>query len=266
VPETITFATHDGVELQGDLYRPAGPGPHPAVVALSGGAWRRGHRRDLAHWGEHLAGNGIAMFSIDYRRATTGKMFPEALADTRAGFGFLTTEAGRLGLDSSRVGLLGASAGAHLAALTALTAGAGQRPACLVGVYGVYDLFAHWQECLDHNAAPGEGLVEKFLGGSPFDDQRLYFEASPLRHVTYAGNRLPVFLAWGDRDEAVPPSQSERFFDALRQARFAVRRCLVPGAGHFWFSEPGPDLAGSPNATLAPTLLRFLRRELAVAP
>ena len=250
--------------LLGDLHLPDRPGPHPALIGVPGGAWKRGHRRDFARWGGWLARHGIALFAIDYRRATEGKAFPEALHDVVAAQDFLQAKAGDLGLDAARVGLLGASAGGQLAALAALTAQ--RQPRCLAGIYGVYDLAAHWQECLADNPPPGGSPAEYYLGGAPFDDQALYFAASPLRQITYRRNTLPVFLAWGDTDEAVWPSQSENFFRALRQARYPAFRWVIPGAGHFWFSQEDPDQAGSFAAFLAPALLRFLQRELGTNP
>ena len=251
-----------GADLIGDLHLPEGPGPHPVLIGVPGGAWKRGHRRDLLRWGAYLARHGIGLFSIDYTRATNGKAFPQAPHDVLAAQAFLHAKAAELGLDEARIGILGASAGGHLAALAALTS---DRPfRCLAGIYGVYDLFSHWQECLPDNPPPGGSPAEYFLGAAPFHDPALYFAASPLRQITYQRNKLPVFLAWGDKDEAVWPSQSETFYTALRQAHYPVHRWVIPGAGHFWFSAEDPDAAGSFAAFLAPALLRFLKRELAI--
>lgn len=251
-----------GADLTGDLHLPEGPGPHPILIGVPGGAWKRGHRRDLARWGAYLSRHGIGLFAIDYTRATNGKAFPQALHDVLAAQTFLHEKVAEFGLDEARIGIIGASAGGHLAALAALTS---ERPfRCLAGIYGVYDLAAHWQECLPDNPPQGGSPAEYFLGAAPFHDQALYFAASPLRQITYQRNKLPVFLAWGDKDEAVWPSQSENFYSALRQAHFPVNRCLVPGAGHFWFSQESPDEPNNFASFLAPALLRFLKRELGV--
>ena len=65
----IVYARHDDLELAGDLYLPAGAGPHPIVLAVPGGAWRFGQRGGLRRWAEYLAAHGHAVFSIDYRQA-----------------------------------------------------------------------------------------------------------------------------------------------------------------------------------------------------
>lgn len=273
--EGIPYARHDDIELLGDLYLPQGPGPYPVVLAVSGGAWRFGRRGGLRHWGEYLARHEIAVFSIDYRQAIAGASFPQAARDVLAAAQFLAAEGERYGLDPRHLSLLGASAGAHLAALTALAGDsppisggypadryAGVRPnfRAFVGAYGIYDLSAHWQETRSGNAAAGEDVTERFLGCDPFEDPRLYATASPLRHVAYRRSSLRVFLTWGTDDRTVSPRQSETFQLALEQARFRVRTCPVVGAGHFWFSE---DPVGDPRgftAGVGPRIVRFLQQ------
>ena len=51
----VTYATHDGVALKGDLYLPAGVGPFPLIVNVHGGYWRRGARETYQYWGPYLA-------------------------------------------------------------------------------------------------------------------------------------------------------------------------------------------------------------------
>ena len=60
----ITYATHDGVALLGDLYLPAGAGPFPALVALHGGGWQAGARSTFQYWGPYLAERGYVLFAI----------------------------------------------------------------------------------------------------------------------------------------------------------------------------------------------------------
>src|SRR3954471_2101357 len=58
IRRNVVYATHDGIELAGDLYRPPGPGPFPYVVNVHGGYWRRGSRDTFRHWGHYLAQRG----------------------------------------------------------------------------------------------------------------------------------------------------------------------------------------------------------------
>jgi acetyl esterase/lipase len=132
------------------------------LVAAPGGAWLRGDKKQLGHWGRHLAAHGFAVFAIDYRRATAGKVFPQNVQDVMAAARFIQDQAAALSLDPARIGLLGASAGAHLTSLAALAQGEAWLDGptvpfkTLVVVYGVYDLVAHWQADLDKNPEPGQ--------------------------------------------------------------------------------------------------------------
>lgn len=272
VQRAIEFAAPGGVALYGDLYRPQGGGPHPVLVGMPGGGWTRGDRSALQHWGHYLAEHGIALFSIDYRRATQGKVFPHNAQDVAAALAFVADQAQQLGVDAERIGLLGASAGAQLGALVAL---AGERPfiaeavprlpaiRVLVGVYGPYDLVDLWQADLGSNPAAEQQPVVRLLGATPYDDQQLYFDASPIRHVSYRKNALKTLLVWGTQDLDVPERQSIAFAAALRQARFLVRTIQVAGAGHFWFSEDPIDDPRGFTWAIAPRVLRFLQQHLA---
>lgn len=274
----IVYATHSGVDLRGDFYAPAGTGPFPVVIAAPGGGWFVSDPVGLKHWGEFLAQNGFAVFAIQYRVSATEKTFPKPVFDVLGAIQFVRGSASELHIDPERIALLGSSAGAHVAALAALAgdapqfakretssahAGVDTRVKAFAGVYGVYDLFAHWQhEIADFSNASGR-RSECFLGAPPYADRQLYVDASPLSYVRYAANKLAVFLAYGTTDHVVnSPSQSVPFLRALRQAGFAVRECPVEGAGHFWFTEESFEEQGGFNGFLAPRLLRFFQRHL----
>jgi acetyl esterase/lipase len=242
------------------------------LLAVPGGGWRRGDRSALRHWGQWLAERGIAVFAIDHRRSTEGKCFPQNVQDVAAALVFLEGHAHAWELDPARMGLLGASAGAHLGALAMLAA---ERPfiaqaipklpqvRIFIGVYGAYDLFDLWQADLVHNSAPSDQLTARMLGATPFDDPQLYFDASPIKHITYRNSGVKVLLIWGEQDQDVPPQQSRSFATALRQARFFVRTIPVADAGHHWFSEDPLDDAHGFTAPIAPRLLRFIQQHLA---
>jgi acetyl esterase/lipase len=170
---------------------------------------------------------------------------------------------------------MGDSAGAHLVSLTAL---AGDEPLfsseyrsdphaatpanvkAVVGFYGVYDMQAQWLH--DQIARPRDQITEKFLGVSPMQSRRTYFDASPVSYATVEKNektRTRFLLLHGTHDDIVDPqTQSQAFLAALKQAGFFARTIVVPGAGHFWSVDPIEE-PGSYGAQVAPQMLRFLR-------
>jgi acetyl esterase/lipase len=267
--EGVTYGEQDGTKLQGDLYLPKGNGRFPILIGVPGGGWRRCVRASLREWGCYLASRGYGMFVIDYRLATSDrKAFPEAVQDVLAAVRFIRSSEAELSIDPSRIGLLGASAGAHLAALAALgdAAFGGRHDSAahvkaLVAVCGIYDLFRHWQDDLGRTPDPRWSIARNLIGADPYENQRAYFEASPLRHLSYEKNHIPVLVSWSTSDDVVDPAQSESFVRALQQARFTVRTHRVVGASHFWFGESLQD-ASSPTASFAPRLMEFLNLSL----
>lgn len=259
--ETITVGTRDGGPLLADLYLPEKASvPAPLIVAASGGGWRRGNRQALSHWGLYFASQGMAFASVDYARATSGPAWPHNARDVATALTFFARNGHAHGIDPTRIAALGASAGAHLTAL-ALLSDAFETPAVVgfAGIYGVYDLMAHWQSDLSAHARTEPDLTERMIGCTPYDDPQRFHDASPLRQITY-GRAIPVFLSWGHLDRDVRPDQSAAFAVALRQAGYAVRCREFAEAGHFWFSEEDPAVAGTTSAQVAPDLVQFFKR------
>ena len=272
----MTFATHDGVALQGDLYLPRGGGPFPVLIAVHGGGWVQGARSAFQYWGPYLAARGYALFAISYRFAKSGqKAFPQAVQDVLAAVQYVRGTAKEYRLDSERVGLLGASAGANLSALAALGGGApviaggypqdahakvSTKVKVLIGVYGVYDVLEMWQR---YNVqSPRENNIEKFIGVPPFEDRRPYFDASPISYAVTANNKVAVHLSVGTEDDLVDRGpQTDAFLLALKEAGFFVRTTILQGAPHYWGSDP-IDEPGSFAGFLAPRLMRFLAEKL----
>jgi acetyl esterase/lipase len=272
----VAYVTHDGVALLADLYVPAGAGPFPALIATHGGGWQAGARTAFQFWGPYLAARGYVLFAISYRLAKKGqKMFPQAVTDVLAAVQFVRGSAREIKVDPERIGLFGASAGAHLASLAALGAGSeifknaypddahaavSTKVKALIGVYGVYDLVEMWQRY--QLQSPRENNIENFMGCAPMDDPRRYFDASPINYATFANNHIGVFLSVGTDDDLVNRrAQTDAFLLRLKQANFFVRPCIVQGAPHYWLSDPIEE-GGSYSGFLAPRLIRFLQERL----
>jgi len=269
----VEYAQHDGIKLVADLFQPKGVTKAPALIAVHGGGWQNGSRAGYRYWGPFLARNGYVVLSIDYRLGKAGA-YPGAVYDVKAAIQFVRAKASDLGVDPDRIGLMGDSAGAHLVALMALAgnefssafrddphAAAAANVKAVVAFYGVYDMLAQWQH--DQIARPRDQIVEKFLGASPMQNRRIYFESSPMSYATIDRNRSRFLLVHGTNDDVVdPPSQSQAFLIALNQAGIGVRRIVIPGAGHFWASDPFEGEPGGYGAITAPRLLRFLAEAL----
>ena len=199
------------------------------------------------------------------------KTHPGVVYDVKAAVQYVRARAAELGLDPNRIALMGDSSGAHLSALVAL---AGEEPAysteyrndpnssishtvkAVVGVYGVYDMFRQWEH--DQIARPRDQITEKFLGTSPMSNRKVFFESSPISYATVDKNSTRFLLVHGTNDDVVDTAtQSTAFLTALKQAQFVARTIVVPGAGHFWITDPIEP--GSFGAYAGPKVLLFLK-------
>jgi acetyl esterase/lipase len=103
-----------------DVYAPAAAKiPLPAVVWVHGGGFVSGSRKDLDGYLRILAARGFVTVAVDYTTAPEAR-FPTPLRQTSAALAHVRAEAGRYGIDPDRIFLAGDSAGAQIAAQTAL--------------------------------------------------------------------------------------------------------------------------------------------------
>ncbi|KAJ2774833.1 hypothetical protein IWQ56_000396, partial [Coemansia nantahalensis] len=137
-----------------DIYVPAVcPVPVPLVVYVHGGAWRTGDKSMFRHVAIGLIeapANQLAVAVVNYElstRAADSVRHPGHLDSVAAAVRFLVTDQsypGRSAVDTSRVHLVGHSAGAHLLMLLALAPHAAfphmNAVRSVVGIGGIYDI------------------------------------------------------------------------------------------------------------------------------
>jgi acetyl esterase/lipase len=257
VERGIRYATVDGGELRLDLYR-AGRADGPVVVYAHGGGWSKG---DRAEDGQKrlapLAAYGVTVASVDYRLAP-GTVFPGPLHDLKGAVRWLRANGPRLRLDTGRLGVWGASAGAYLGSLLALTAGDG----ALEGTVGgnpeqssAVQAVVHWFGQADLRASAARSEIESrllpfrfeadLLGtADPGELSRRARELSLLSRVS--ADAPPFLVAHGDRDRIVPWSEGLALHQALSRAGASSWFELLGDAGH-------EDAAFDTPASLAST-------------
>jgi acetyl esterase/lipase len=281
VDTDIRFGGTEPDPLLGDLYRPPSGGPFPVVVIIHGGAYHVGSRSTFGHWGRMLARAGFAAFSIDYTLASIDRpSYPRAVNDARQAVAHLCAHAAELQIDGGKIAAMGCSAGATIAATLTLTAEAPDGSGDVVDhdvlprdasrdvdtaivVCGPFDLIAMWEHDRLHRLT--DGHTQGYLGGTPMDARRLFYEASPLYQASRQNAEGTRWLfSWGTMDNVVPPDrQSVVMAEHLGRAGAMVRLAPIVGAAHFWYLEgqkgeidPGGD---NFNARLAERILTFLR-------
>lgn len=202
-----------------DLYRPAEaapPGGWPLVVFFYGGAWNRGERADYRFVGEALAARGMLVMVADYRLHPEVK-YPDFLRDCAAATGYALDHAARWGADTSRVFLMGHSAGAYNAAMLALDSRwlqpTGHLPKELAGWIGL--------------AGPYDFLpITTPEVQAAFHHPNVPLDSQPIRHVRpdAALPGVPALLVVGSKDTRINPERNTRGLAlALRQSGTPVR-------------------------------------------
>lgn len=218
-----------GERLPLDLYlRPDAPTPRPIVVALHGGGWRAGSLTQLPGINRYLAARGHAVAAVGYRLAPRHP-FPAAHDDVLAAITWLQEHAGELGLDPTRVVLLGRSAGGHLALLAAYRR-ADPSIRGVVAYYPPTDMVWSWEHPSNPRVFDSRGALRDFLGGDPGSRPQAYRDASPIAHV--GPTSPPTLLIHGGRDAIVYHRQSERLAEALQLAGVPHLLLSLPWANH----------------------------------
>jgi acetyl esterase/lipase len=232
------FGTPDGEKLTLDVFRPGYEhGPLPGVLVVHGGSWQTGNSREFVGLNGYLAARDYVVASINYRLAPKWK-FPAGRDDVLAAIAYLKVYAKELGLDPTRIALLGRSAGGQLALLAAYTAG---EPAIrgVVSIYGPTDLRFGYEHPANKQLLDTRGVLETYLGGSPTKEDDAYYTASPINFVT--ASSPPTLLIHGLHDGHVSPEESARLESRLQQAgakNFFVRLPWATHACDWSFSGP----------------------------
>ncbi len=203
--------------------------PAPLILFVHGGGWKRGDKKNATgvQKVEHLTGAGYAFASINYRLVPAATVEQQA-ADVAAALAWLRSHAGQLGVDASRIVLMGHSAGAHLVALVGTdpqyVAAAGLSLSDLRGVIALdgacYDVA---RQIAEGGRFMRDTYVEAF-GTDPARQQAL----SPTLQA--ATPNAPAFLIL-HIDRADGKAQSEALAAALRRAGTSTDVHGVDGTG-----------------------------------
>ena len=229
--KNIEYKNINGKSLQLDIYIPENiQKPAPLLVFIHGGGWRSGKRSDYLVYLLDFARRGYITATVSYR-LVADSCYPACVEDISDAVRWLFNNGADYGYDPDRIALIGGSAGAHLALLTAYgwkkpgsyaDSLEGKRIKAVVDIYGPYDLTTEYART--HN------LVTTFIDHSYENSPDLYRVASPKQYLDKGDP--PTMILHGTSDELVPVSQSDSLAAKLSSLGIPYVYYRLPGWPH----------------------------------
>ncbi len=211
--------------------------PRPAVLICPGGGYQRlSFEKEGTEVARRLANQGVSaavlMSRLPDESDASAASFPklEVFADARRGLELLHASAAALRLDTARIGVMGFSAGGHLAMLVSTDTALAVRPAAAALIYPVISMDAAWR----HN-----GSARVLIGA----------DASPATRRAFSGELRvdsltpPTFLVSTIDDRVVPPRNALAYAGALDEARVPYAIHVFPKGGHGYGMYPHSSAA-----------------------
>lgn len=234
----VEYGAAGETKLLLDLALPAGTekAPRPGLILIHGGGWAGGKKEDFDDLAKRFAKAGFVSATIDYRLAPKS-LFPAQIEDSKCAVRWMRAHAEELGVDPTRIGAIGGSAGGHLA----LMLGALDPADGLEGEGGWPDQSSKVQAVVNF-VGPGnlvgefpdvsDGILDNFLGGPQADKLDDYRRASPISYINEGD--APMLMFFGTKDVLVPFDQAFQLTSALEKANVVGRVEILLGEGHGW--------------------------------
>lgn len=233
------------------VHRPARPNGVAILLASGGGYAHIEAGKESGPAAAWLQAQGITAFELVYRLPQEGGGVDAPFQDGQRAMRLIRARAAEWKIDPARIGMLGFSAGAHLAGMTAVQPHTvryasvdaadkvSARPDFAVLLYPVLTM----QPPFDTTHAKKE-----LLGAHPAQTAR---DAMSVE-LQVDARTPPAFIAQALDDPIAPPENSQLMASALRRAGVPVELHLFRHGGHGWgLGKPGSEPAAWPQLLLA---------------
>jgi acetyl esterase/lipase len=203
-----------------------------AVIVCPGGGYRH---LAMDHEGQQIVewfnSFGVAAFVLQYRNNSSGHQHPVPMMDGQRAIRTVRARAGEWNVDPARIGVMGFSAGGHLASTLATHFDKGNansadpidrvssRPDFAILCYPVITMTEPFMH---------RGSRENLLGKDA--DEKLARELSSEQQVT--AETPPTFIFQTDADEPVPAENAVSFYLALRRAKVPAELHIYQNGKH----------------------------------
>jgi len=237
--DTVTYCGAMKMDIHGLRI---GSNAQAAILYIHGGGWESGDRKGGFEKRriKPLTGSGFIVATLDYRLAPAHK-HPAQIHDVKCAIKYLRAHAPELGVDPDRIGVMGDSAGGHLAALSGLTGprdnlegqpfhGISSQVKAVATFYGIFDL-VNVEPSLAQDAIP-----------KAFPSRKDRISASPVLYVDR--DDPPFLIMHGKEDRFIDIAQSVKLAMILKKSGHSPLLVVVENADHGFVAKggkPAPD-------------------------
>jgi acetyl esterase/lipase len=234
--DTISAVTYlnvpygsDGLQKM-DIYLPKGRSitNTKIVLLIHGGGWKEGDKSEMTPLLDSLRQRKpeYAYVNINYRLAALpNNLYPTAPNDVKAAIDFILSKNEEYKI-SKKTGLLGGSAGGHLALLHAYKNNLANEVKCVISLFGPTELHTLY----NFGSLPIQLTLFNFIGNTSGGNVTAYTEASPYNYIT--AQTPPTLMLHGTADLLVPVQQSRLLKTKLDQLGVINQLVEYPGLGH----------------------------------
>ncbi len=228
----LKFKSSSDRQLLADIYYPKTSNRMlPAILMIHGGGWKSGDKSQMAAIGKALANKGFVAVSAEYRLSPEAK-YPAGLNDLRDALKWMKSVSKRYAIDTSKIGVLGVSAGGQLAALLG-TINTGNNSMGIKAVVDIDGILAF------HHPESQEGQVaSEWLGGTYDEKQSIWAEASALTH---AGPNTPPLLFINSQHQRFHAGRDDLIKKISPYGIYTEVHTLPDTPHTFWLFQPWFD-------------------------
>jgi acetyl esterase/lipase len=223
-----------------DVYLPANRSVNStkSIILIHGGGWNSGSKNDFAAYIDSFQKRmpDYAIFNLDYRLVNGSNLFPTQEHDVKTAIDLIVENSNQYHINKTKLVLLGASAGGHLALLQGYKYN-NPKVAAIIDFFGPTDLVRMFQKPW-HPYVPF--VLQMITGTTPKQNLSLYQQSSPINYVST--HSAPTLIFHGGSDNIVNVSQSKSLKEKLDKAGVKNDLVIYPGKQHGWH---GPALSNS---------------------
>jgi len=244
--EDVIYGRKSGTALTLDVFRSTKTNNGAGIILIVSGGWASSHEAINTKFADHFLKRGYTVFAVVHSSQPKFSI-PEIIPDVNRAVRFIRFNAKQFGVDASKLGVTGASAGAHLSLILGTQGAPGlanahdpvdressavQAVACFFPPTDFLNYVKPGKDSLDESVLKN---YQKFIGELPESQaarDELGRRISPIYSIN--SNMAPTLIIHGEVDQHVLLHQATSFIAAARKAGVDAELIVKKGKPHGW--------------------------------